>query len=172
MILVVNGQSENAPKEQGNFDKLVRRLLLDKTLSMLGIVGLALHLLLRYLYLEVERIDDENPHEVRKRLLSLPQSGEAGQMLQKLEQMRTHVLHAFNVLEGVQKGRESFGIRLKRMKRQGKIPDEVFEQILVLSRYRNRAVYESYHLTEDELKAADEAFDKVGAWTLKVGYVY
>ena len=173
MILEKNGQFENGWKERGNFDSLVRRLLLEKTLLKFGgVLGLALHFLLRYLYREVEKIDLENPHEVQKRLLSLPQSGEAGQMLRKLEEMRTEVLHAFNALEGVSKARESFGDRLMRVKRQGKIPDEIFRQVLVLSRYRNRAVYDGYHLKENELKAANDAFDKVGAWTREVGYVY
>lgn len=121
---------------------------------------------------EVEKVDAETPHEVRERLLSLPEAGEATQLLRELERMRTDVLHAQNAIEGVPKHCESFAVRLRRMNRQGKIPDEIFRQVLVVSRFRNRAVYECYHLQSDEVEAVDKAFDAIGKWTHKVGYIY
>ena len=129
-------------------------------------------ILLRHLHREVETVDAENPTEVRERLLRLPQSGEAESLLRKLEKMRTDVLHSMNALEGVAKRREPFAVRLERMNKQGKVPNTTFRQIQVLSKFRNLAVYENYHLRSDEREAVDKAFDEVGEWTRKVGYVY
>lgn len=76
----------------------------------------------RYLSGEVERLDAETPREMRERLLSMPESCKATQLLRELERMRTDVLHAMNAIEGIPKHAESFAIRLRRMNRQGKIP--------------------------------------------------
>jgi chromatin segregation and condensation protein Rec8/ScpA/Scc1 (kleisin family) len=162
----------NVVKEQQNYDKMVRNLLIGGSLLLGPFGAVAAYLISRTLYREVEKVDVEMPNEVRERLLRLPESGEAGQLLRKLEQMRTDVLHAWNAIEGVPKYRESFAVRLKRMNKQGTVPDEILRQILVVSRYRNRAVYESYHLQSDELEAVDKAFDTVGEWIRKVGYEY
>lgn len=58
------------------------------------------------------------------------------------------------------------------MNRLGKIPDEIFKEVLVVSRFRNRAVYESYHLQSKEADAVEKAFDAIGKWMHKVGYIY
>lgn len=168
---MMNVQNESK-KQQEPFNRLVWLSLLAGAFPLFGVGTIAAFLLMRHLNNEVERVDAENPNEVREHLLRLPQSGEAELLLRKLERMRTDVLHAMNAIEGLPKGREPFAVRLKRMNKQGKLPSKIFRQVQVLSSYRNRAVYESYHLRSDELQAVDRAFDEVGEWTRKVGYVY
>ena len=172
MTSMMEGKAVNVAKEQQNYDKKIKMLLIDGGYLLGPFSMLAAHLLRRYLFREVERVDAETPQVVQKRLLCLPQFGEAELLLRKLERMRTDVLHAMNAIGGVPKSREQFADRLKRMKKQGKVPDKIFRQVQVLTRYRNRAIYESYHLTSDEMKAVEKAFDEVGEWTRKVGYVY
>jgi hypothetical protein len=159
--------------EESRVDKLARQVLSSKSLSflMFGPIG-ALALLLGHLLREVERVDEETPQELEKQLLRLSERGDAEQLLRKLERVRTDVIHAFNSLEGLPKQRESFAVRLKRLNKQGQLPEGVYRQVLVVSRYRNRAVYESYHLRPEERVEVDRAMDEISKWAQEVGFVY
>ena len=75
---------------------------------------------------------------------SLLKNDEARELLIDLEEMRTDVLGAMNAIEGVPLGPEAFTSRLKRMNKQGKIPQEILGNILLVAKFRNKAVYESY----------------------------
>src|ERR1035437_3900131 len=108
-------------------DRLARHILSSRTMPFLlfGPLG-ALALLLGHLLREVERVDEETPQDVEKQLLRLPEHGEAQQLLRQLARVRKDVTHAFNSLEGLPKKREAFAVRLKRMNKEGHLPDVIY----------------------------------------------
>ena len=65
-------------------------------------VGLpaSLYLIIRHMYREVQKVDEESPQDVQKRVLALPNNDEARALLKDLETIRTNVFHAMNAIEG------------------------------------------------------------------------
>ena len=159
--------------EESGADRLARYILSSESIPYLifGPFGFVTRLL-GYLLRDVQRVDEETPKDLDERLLRLPQHGDAHQLLRRLEQVRTDVIHAFNTLEGLPKRREPFGVRLQRLYKEGRIPEVTYRQILAASRYRNRAVYDGYRLRPEERAEADQALDDVSKWAREVGFVY